>query len=51
MMYAAGLLTFPSPFLPVAKWQQWLRSKKVIPMIGMGITAAGTVPDLHRIPF
>ncbi len=49
----AGLLTFPiAGGLPILKGQ-WLGDSGNVKRQTnrIGITAAGTVPDLHRIPF
>jgi hypothetical protein len=50
----AGLLTYPGFLKPshpdCGQWQVF--QKTIIPFsTGSGITAAGTVTDLHRIPF
>jgi len=45
----AGLLTFPRSALPSQPSQRPVASLQADPVF-QGITAAGTVPDSHRIP-
>jgi len=51
--YEAGLLTFPdSAGLPIPEQDSGIVGESCRQPCGQrGITAAGTVPDSHRIPF
>jgi len=42
----AGLLTGPGFRLLAPMWEQWHTKEAVL-----DVTAAGTVPELHRIPY
>ena len=51
-MIEAGLLACPFflkafPSGCAGQWQVFVKKK----LIGLGLTAAGTAPDFHRIPF
>jgi len=52
ILLLAGLLAFPIFSVPShSVREQWSCSEKILPLARGRVTAAGTAPDFHRIPF